>query len=379
MYIGLDLRPLEQAEQTGVGVFTRDLAETLVNTLADHTLIGFANKGSKKLTTLPQFSSHLPTKLLNTSLLVTHRPQLDKLLQKKANLQQSLDFFISPNSHFTNISQNTRHILVIHDIAFTLFKEFYTAKQRLWHQLVNPQKQSSVPNTHLVVPSHNTKRDIVDYWGIAPEKITVIYPGTPLTKTKPATTENIRQKYALPSRFILSLGTNEPRKNTLALLQAYEKAVGKLPLPYALVIAGATGWKNKVVEYYVNQSPAKKNIHMIGYVNEEDKETLLRETSLCVYPSFYEGFGFPVLEAIQAGVPVITSNRSSLMEIVGSAGYTINPHHPEEITNGIVYLLTDTRLRDSLIAKGKTEAALFSWKKAGEEWLHLLEKLKGKI
>jgi glycosyltransferase involved in cell wall biosynthesis len=304
---------------------------------------------------------------------------LDKVLQKKAKLKQPLDFFISPNSHFTNISQNTRHILVVHDSAFTLFKDYYTRKQRLWHRLVHPQKQGAKPNTHIVVPSYNTKRDIVEHWGIAPEKITVIYPGTPLTKTAPSSAEKIREKYDLPPRFILALGTNEPRKNTLALLQAYEEVTRKLPLPYGLVIAGATGWKNTATERFIDRSTVKKNIRMIGYVSEADKGALLREASLCVYPSFYEGFGFPVLEAMQAGVPVITSNRSSLVEITGTSGYTINPHHPEEIAASIFTLLTNTHLRDSLVTEGKAAATLFSWKKAGEEWLHLLEKLKGKI
>jgi glycosyltransferase involved in cell wall biosynthesis len=379
MHIGIDLRSLEQTEQTGVGVFTRDLVETLATVLPKNSLVGFVNKGSKKLSTLPQFSSRLSTKLLNTSLLTTNHPHLDRLLEEKAQLDKPLDFFISPNSHFTSISPQTHHILVIHDIAFALFKDYYTLKQRLWHRLVNPAKQSSAQNTHLVVPSHNTKRDVVDYFNISPEKITVIYPGTPLTKTEPSSTEKIREKYNLPPRFILALGTNEPRKNTPALLQAYEQAAHKLPLPYALVIAGATGWKNTATERSISQSAVKKNIHMIGYVDETDKGALLREASLCIYPSFYEGFGFPALEAMQAGTPVIASNRSSLMEVTGASAYAINPHHPEEIAEGIFRLLTDTQLRNNLIAQGKTQADLFSWKKAGEEWAELFKRLQRKI
>lgn len=289
-----------------------------------------------------------------------------------------MDYFFSPNLHFTALTKETPHILMIHDLTFQLFKKYYTPRQRLKHRLVKLREQCQRAR-HIVVPSENTKRDIVDYYRIPETKITVLYPGISASYQRPAATvreeagvSDIRKKYSLPKRYLLFLGTIEPRKNILGLIEAFERAAARIPTDYSLVIAGAAGWKNAAVRKRLRQSGVKKRLQFIGYIDPIDKPSLYRGAGLFVYPSFYEGFGFPVLEALASGVPTITSNRSSLPEITGSAGYLINPHRSDEIAQGIVHLLTNGTAREHAIKKGLAEAARFSWDSTVKKWLALL-------
>ena len=180
-------------------------------------------------------------------------------------------------------------------------------------------------------------------------------------------------KYNLPDNFILFLGTIEPRKNILGLIEAFEKSYSSLPLPYSLVIAGAPGWNNKKIYERAATSPLKERIKFIGYVESEDKPALYASASLFVYPSFYEGFGFPALEALASGVPVITTNRSSLPEITGPSAYLVNARYPGQLSEAITKLLTDQNLRERQIKNGLVQAEKFKWKKAAGEFLEVIK------
>lgn len=195
----------------------------------------------------------------------------------------------------------------------------------------------------------------------------------PLTPPWKGGEANLKQKYSLPKKYILFLGTIEPRKNILALIEAYEMAHARLHNPIDLVIAGAPGWKSKSIFKRINHSPLRKQIHIINYVAPEDKYDLYRSASLFVYPSIYEGFGFPVLEAMQAGVPVITTNRSSLPEITDGAAYLINPHRPDEIAEGIERILSSPVLHNYYFRAGLKQAQKYNWEKTAREWLDCLQ------
>ena len=309
-----------------------------------------------------------PPKLLNASIALTGAPKLDRLLEKNTGIH--INCFFSPNLHFTALSPSVRHILTIHDLTFHLFKNYYTPRQRLWHRLVNPKKQCQNAR-QIITPSENTKRDLVDYYQIPAEKIKVLYPGLSSSFGLHSLTSDITNKYSLPKNYILFLGTLEPRKNILGLIEAFEQAYPSLSNPHSLVIAGAPGWKNHRVRARIHASPLKNQIKLIGFVAPADKPALYRGAGLFVYPSFYEGFGFPALEAMAAGVPVITSNRSSLPEVTGSAACLMNPHRPDEIAQGIKYLLSNSAAREQAIKNGLEMTARFSWKKTAQAALAL--------
>lgn len=372
MNIGIDLRPLDMPHRTGVGEYTAGFLTALfqADTVNQYFLLN--QKGAKKEWLQPNVhycSSHWSPKILHTAIAVADRPHLDEVIKKQTGVR--LDYFFSPNLHFTALAKTTPHILMIHDLSFHLFQYFYTPKQRLWHALTRPRAQCERAQ-HIIVPSENTKRDIVDYYQINPGKITVLYPAPSPNTASPLQATSYKLPAGITRPYILYLGTLEPRKNIIGIIDAFEQIYSLLPLPYALVLAGAPGWQYKTVLKCINSSPRKNQIKIIGYVSPADKAALYHDASLFVYPSFYEGFGLPVLEAMNAGVPVITSNRSSLPEVTGSAAYLVNPHRTDEIAAGMKYLLTNSAARESAIKNGLEQAAKFSWEKTVERWLGLL-------
>ncbi len=289
-------------------------------------------------------------------------------------ISNNIDVFFSPNLNFISVGLNTKFVLTIHDLSFEFFPEFYSLKQRLWHKAVNPRKQCRRADL-ILTPSENTKRDIVDYYGINPDKIRVIYPGlSPVFQEK--ILNIVRKKYALPENYILFLGTAENRKNIIGLIKAFEMFNIQYSIfNISLVIAGPQGCGYEEILQYAQKSPCKDKIKFIGYIDAADKPALYAGATLFVYPSFYEGFGFPVLEAMAAGAPVITSNRSSLPEITGPAAYLIDPNNPNQIARAMAELLTNHNLRNLQIKNGLARAAHFSWQKTAEHFLSLFPTL----
>lgn len=374
MRIGIDLRALEGKERSGVGEYTAELIKAILAVDQTNEYFLFHNAYKKSLDReftgqkVNYIQTELPNKLFNASTLLFKRPHIDRLYSK------NLDIFFSPNLNFTALNAHVKHILTIHDISFSLFPEHLTLKQRLWHRLVQPKKQCQNAQ-RIITPSENTRRDLITHFGIRPEKISVIYPGytTPnsafaheITTSSSTSPNNTKRPY------ILFLGTTEPRKNILALLRGYEAAYPDLPTPYDLVIAGAAGWKQEGLSAAIAASPLNQHIKLLGYIDPADKAALIKQAAVFVYPSWYEGFGFPVLEALAAGTPVISSNRSSLLEVADDACYLIQPHHPLEIRNGLKTLIINRSYREEKIKKGLLQAQKFTWQKAAEQWLSIL-------
>jgi len=360
--------------KTGVGEYTTELLSSVFALDKSNQYFLFYNSAEDVSVQIPKWTgenihyvhTRWPNKLLNISLKLFNWPKLDKLTGQ-------IDVWFAPNLNFTALSKKTKFILTVHDLSFEFFPEFSTLRQRLWHKIINPKKQCQRADT-ILVPSENTKRDLVDYYKIPAEKIKTIYPGLSSIFANPVSEkEKIKIKYNLPQHFILFLGTIEPRKNILGLIDAFEKSYSSLPLPYSLVIAGAPGWKNKKIYERTEKSPLKDKIKFIGYVESEDKPALYASASLFVYPSFYEGFGFPVLEALASGVPTITTNRSSLPEITGPSAYLVNARYPGQLSEAITKLLTDQNLRERQTKNGLVQAEKFKWKKAAEEFLDTIK------
>ena len=407
MNIGIDIRCLMFPNRTGVGEHTYELLNAIFKIDGQNQYFLFYNSRQDVTAHIPLWpqqnnihyiATKWPNKLFNIAIKFLGWPKLDALISRHGHL----DYFFSPNLNFTALSKNIKQILTVHDLSFKFFPQFFSTKQRLWHLGINPKKQCRRADT-IIAQSENTKRDIVDYYKIQPEKIKVVYPGvrqqnpTPYPspyrggsyEERPASpasvpspirggteggvsSEQVKQKYNLPNHFILFLGTVEPRKNIIGLIEAFEKCYSSLPTPYTLVLAGAPGWNNKEIYQRAFVSPLKDKIKFIGYVDADEKPALYSLADLFVYPSFYEGFGFPVLEAMACGTPVITSNRSSLPEITGQSAYLINPNRPAEMAEAMIKMLTDNTLREHFKKMGLEQAIKFSWETAANEWLKLI-------
>ncbi len=388
MDIGVDLRCLLSTHRTGVGEYAAELLSAIFNLDSENQYYLFYNSLSEKTPPLLQFlkpnvhilATRYPNKLFNLAIKIFNYPKLDSLIAAHFDIPH-LDYFFSPHLNFTCLSTKTKHILTVHDLTYDLFPKFLTIKQRWWHRLTSPKGQCR--SAHLIIaPSENTKRDLINFYQIPENKIHVIYPGLSLVSFPRKRESTIAEpgfpilvgndKFNLPKKFILFLGTLEPRKNIAGLITAYESAFHRLNVPHDLVIAGAPGWKNEKVKALVKHSPLRDKIHFLGFVEVKDKPALYRGASVFVYPSFYEGFGFPVLEAMQNGTAVITSNRSSLSEITNGAAYLVNPHRPSEISLGLTKILNSPALAERFSILGETQATNFSWEKSTKEWLNLL-------
>lgn len=384
MNIGVDIRPLMTGNRTGVGEYTFELLNAILKIDHNNQYFLFYNSYSDVASQIPRWqydnvhyvSTHYPNKLFNASQIILSQPKLDKYIIQNTKYQiQKLDFFFSPNLNFTSLSTTARRLLTIHDLSFEFYPEFYTPKQRLWHQIINPKKQCQRADI-ILTPSENTKRDVVKHYKINAEKIKVIYPGAN-QESRIKNQESAIKQYGLPKNFILFLGTIEPRKNIIGLIEAFELMSQNtkykiLNTSHSLVIAGAPGWNSKEIFARIQLSPCRDKIKYIGYVAPEYKSALYAAADLFVYPSFYEGFGFPVLEAMATGTPVITSNRSSLPEISTNAAYLINPHRSDEIALGMERILNNDQLKNRLFQNGLLQAQKFNWETAARQWLDLL-------
>ncbi len=216
--------------------------------------------------------------------------------------------------------------------------------------------------TAIFAISENTKKDIIRYTGCDPEKITVTYLAADKIYRSVNNSEqlqNVKQKYAIPQKFIMYVGSLSPRKNIIRLLEAFSSIHKKIP--HNLVLTGSKSWKDSSVYHTMRRLNLGDRIKKLGYVENEDMPALYNLADAYVYPSLYEGFGLPVLEAMQCGCPVVASNATSIPEVAGDAAILVNPLDTNALADAIYNVLTDDRLRKKLISSGFKQAERFSW------------------
>lgn len=261
-------------------------------------------------------------------------------------------------------------IITVHDLAFIKFKTDSWLKNRYRHYSL---KYSLKKAKKIIAVSESTKKDIIHYFGIKPSKIRVLYEAAnDRFKVLKGSKTNLGKKLLLPKKYILSLGTIEPRKNLSRLIEAFDKLNLR---EYKLIIAGAKGWKYKKIFEKLDSLKRRRDIIFTGYIDDKDLPQLYNNASVFVFPSLYEGFGLPVLEAMSCGCPVITSNTSSLPEVTCKASILINPYDIKEITRAIKKVLTDNKLRSKLIKEGLKQSKKFSWKKCAKETLEVYKEV----
>jgi glycosyltransferase involved in cell wall biosynthesis len=257
-------------------------------------------------------------------------------------------------------------VLTIHDLSFMRFPDRFTPlKQRYLARLT---RFSARRARRILADSGATKRDVESDFGVPSNRVDVVYPGVdddfrPLGRGNAgegAALAAFRQRHGLPDRFVLYLGTLEPRKNVDRLVAAFDAVVAR-GLPHHLVLAGGKGWHYDGIFDAVERSGARDRIHLAGYVSREEQPLWYNSADLFVYPSSFEGFGLPPLEAMACGVPVVTSGTSSLPEVVGSAGRTVDPLDIQALGEAMVQVLTDESEAARMRAAGRLQAARFTW------------------
>jgi glycosyltransferase involved in cell wall biosynthesis len=281
--------------------------------------------------------------------------------------QHRLDVLHSP--HYTMpLAARCATVVTFHDMIFFLHPEMHLPYKRLFFRTMIPW--SARRADAVIAISQSTRADMLRLLNVQPERVfTVPYGIAPFFhRVEPLQAQETCRRYNLPQRFVLYVGNLEPRKNLTALVRAFARIV-QSDLPHSLVMAGSRGWMDTEIFSTIRELDLTSRVCFPGYVPQQELPALYNAADLFVYPSLYEGFGLPVLEAMACGVPVVTSNISSMPEIAGDAGILVNPRDADALAEAMARVLTDRALRDTLASKGPARAKSFSWKRTAQETL----------
>lgn len=264
----------------------------------------------------------------------------------------------------------------IHDLSFEHLPETFTLKSSTQMKLTH--RRTAKNAEHVVTCSEYSRQDIIKTYGLAPEKVTTIPLAAPAwfaPVTDAEKRRQIRQKYSLNGDYILGVGSIQPRKNLVRLIEAYSMLVKKRDDVPPLVLAGKKAWLFEESVEATKIHGVAERVHFTGFMPDEDLPALYSEAMCFVYPSYFEGFGLPPLEAMQCGTPVITGDRTSLPEVVGDAGLLVDPFDVQAISDALGRMIDDEQLRAQLRAKGLEQAARFSWAAAARQTLDVFERV----
>ncbi len=366
MQIAIDLSPVVH-HKAGLGRYARMLTEHLVTQDTQNEYLAFAHGKfadealSPVLRALPR--AHVPLDVRPWRMLVwlTHvlRMPLDRVMPRA-------DIFHA-TEHLLPLLQNARTVLTLHDLIFQFFPDYHLPLNRWFLQNAMPHFLRRADA--IIAVSECTRRDAIRLYNLPPEKITVIYEGVNpalCPETDPARIAQARARYAHNQPFVFFVSTIEPRKNIVALVDAL-KVLRARGHPQRLLVAGRKGWLYQPTFEHIQQTGMDDAVSFLDFVPDDDLRALFAACDAFVFPSLYEGFGLPPLEAMACGAPVVCSNAAALPEVVGDAALLVNPRDVGEIARAIERVITDRPLRDELCGRGFAQAAKFSWERAARE------------
>lgn len=369
--VGIDATALPP-QPVGAGNYTIQLIRALARIETNLELIVFAHPHGKNLIAVPEQEG------LQWRLVPDHKParrlvweQTDfptLLRQEKIDLLHSL--------HYTRpFNLPCASVVTFHDMTFLLFPELHTFAKRLFFPPAI--RYSARAADALIAVSESTRQDAIRLLHLNPARIHAIplgvpdefkpYPDSPALAT-------IKQKYQLPDHFILYVGMLEPRKNIPLLLQAYKRVLDEGPAPI-LVLAGRMGWGVASIRQIIGELSLTEKTHFTGYITPEDLPFVYNLADLFVYPSLYEGFGLPPLEALACGTPVITSAVSSIPANMGEAAILVPPADELALSAAIAEVLNNEKLRQQLSTKGLLQAAKFKWETTARQTIEIYQQV----
>jgi glycosyltransferase involved in cell wall biosynthesis len=361
MRIAIDAIPLAAAK-TGVGHYTDALAEGLARTHPDHQYdlvspfeFEFDYNGDKPKNLNRQ---HIPVRSIFRKWWLLGLPSLLRIYK--------VDVFHGTN-YCVPVFAPCPTVVTIHDLS--LLTQSHT------HEAANVKRgKRNMPimarwARMIIAPSEWTRREVIEKLRVSSEKVRVIYEAARegMSPLPPQLCQGVLDKYRIQSPYLLYVGTIEPRKNLLTLIRAYDDLLRTTTLRPQLVLAGGRGWLCDEVYKLVEDLKLQDQVNFTGYVEDADLPALYSAAEAFLYPSLYEGFGLPPLEAMACGAPVITSDASSLPEVVGKAGLTHAPTDTRALTAAIAKLLGDETMREHFKREGSKQAAKFSWERAARE------------
>lgn len=369
--IGIDYTPAYE-QGGGIGRLVRDLAAALarLDTETDYRMfIAGASASRLPRPLAPNFRWKATSISPKWFARIWHRARLPLPVETftgKVDLFHATDFVLPPTY------PATKTILTVHDLSFVRVPDAASPALKRYLDEVVPRSVSKAE--HIIADSQATKDDLVSLYAVKEEKVTVLLSGID-SRYAPEKSLNsiltIRTKYKIEkSPYLFTIGTIQPRKNFSRVIQAL-KLLRDSGYDLDLVIAGGKGWLEDEMYKTLDATKLHEHVHLIGFAAEEDLPALYTGAEAVVFPSLYEGFGFPVLEGMACGTPVITSNVSSLPEVAGKAAIMVNPYEVEAIADAIRRVLDDSALKASMIEKGFAQAAKFTWENSARQLLQI--------
>ena len=350
----------------GIGRYTRELVRALATFETDlkfHLFVMGQEAGSLPNAPAENFTWKSSRISYDWFARLWHRASLPLHVENWVGdvcLYHATDFTLPP------VRKSTSTILTVHDLSFIRAPETATKTLRDYLNRVVP---SSIRRAdHVLADSESTRQDILEIYGTSPDKVSVLYSGVEsrfLPVTGKNEIERVRQKYGLGAEdFIFSLGTVQPRKNYGRLVEAFHRLDRQDML---LVIAGGKGWLEETFYQKLDELDLRDRVKMIGFADDLDLPALYSAASVFAFPALYEGFGLPPLEAMACGTPVVTSNLSSLPEVVGDAGIQVDPYNVDAIADALDTFLNDTQLANRYQTRGLERAKMFSWEQSARQ------------
>ncbi len=370
LIIGIDIRPYLY-DKSGIGQYIYQLTENLIKTDNSNSYVLFADR---------EFSLDFEKKYKKV-IFSSHFPKLNTILYHLKTIcfsKKYCDIYLTASSLYVPAIRPQFSLFVIHDLVMLKYPKMHTAKTIILSRLF---LRLALRNAKAIIAvSQTTKLDILSFFPKTQEnKLHVIAEGVHTGLKKYVENDDntfwneTQKKFGIQKRYILYVGTIQPRKNVSSLIRAFEELKRD---DVQLVLVGKMGWNSEEIEKLLSKHKRMEDIILTGFVSEKEKAYMYKNAFCLVYPSFYEGFGIPLLEAMLFSLPFISSNVSSLPEVAGEAGILINPHNYKEITEALTKLLTDPSLYQTLQKNGKKQLVKYNWENISREWIQLFEQTR---
>lgn len=370
MKIAVNTRFLLKDKLEGIGIYTQEIFSRVVQLMPEHEFYFMFDR--------PFSEEFIFAK--NVTPLIVSPPARHPFLWywwfeksvPKVLKENNVDLFISPDG-YASLNTSVPQIITIHDLGFEHFPEHVPYLVRKFYRYFTPKYCQKA--TKILTVSEYTKQDIISTYNIEAQKIDVVYNGFELENQESRVKGQDAEKQILTSEipYFIFVGAVHPRKNVLGLLKAFEHFKATFSHPHQLIIVGRKAWMNAELENFYHQMKYKKDVIWIEKIERTDLLQLMQHAFGLVYPSLFEGFGIPILEAMTLGLPVICSNTSSMPEVAGNAAILVNPNSTVGIADAMNSLITDENLRNKLIAKGKTQATHFDWNSSAQKVVEIIK------
>ncbi len=360
----------------GIGAYVRNLVTAMLaqDTSNQYTLL--TSGRSTKERPFPEVENVrgrnllIPDRYLNILWYRWRVPFSPTLFSGPTDIYHGTNFVLPP------LGKKVRKVVNIHDLAFLEHPEYAVPSLAAYLRKVVPEAMNAADTVATL--SDDASRTLMEHFQTPREKLVVIPPGVGKAFhriTDPIILDATRHKFALKNPLVLAVGTLEPRKNHIGLIKAFYQAQKKKDGPAMLAIAGGQGWLYEETKRIVDELKLGKKVRFLGRVSDLELVTLYSIADVFAFPSFFEGFGMPPLEAMACGTPVITSNVSSLPEFATDAAFLVNPENTDEIAQAITRLLEDERLRQKLQEKGYQRAKQYTWERSAKKMLYVYQQL----